>query len=104
MRRFTFSVTKASDLLNLMSHPARLRVLELICENEWDVNSLATAVNLSQSALSQHLKKLRVGGIVESRRDRQNIVYFCRDEAVGKILQTLRATKLLKSMSGNLGD
>ncbi|MCQ1779110.1 metalloregulator ArsR/SmtB family transcription factor [Neorhizobium galegae] len=91
MRDFTFHPKNASALLNLLAHPARLRVLELVSETEWDVNSLATAVGLKQSALSQHLKKLRDAELVETRRDRQTVLYFCRQEAVGKILKTLRA-------------
>jgi DNA-binding transcriptional ArsR family regulator len=91
---FTFCLEKASALLDLLAHPARLGVLELISDKEWDVNSLATMVNLKQSALSQHLKKLRDAKLVETRRDRQMIMYSCRVEAVRKILQTLRTTAL----------
>jgi len=90
MTEFTFNLTKASALLHLMAHPARLRVLELISEREWDVSSLAIAVNIGKSSLSQHLKKLRDAKLVETRRDRQTIIYSCRDESVGKILATLR--------------
>ncbi|WP_037083045.1 ArsR/SmtB family transcription factor [Neorhizobium vignae] len=93
---FAFNFIKASALLDLMAHPARLRVLELISEKEWDVGSLAIAVNISQSALSQHLKKLRDAKLVETRRERQTVMYFCREEAVGKILETLRAITVLR--------
>lgn len=90
-RDFKFNPEKASALLQLLAHPARFRVLELITEKEWDVSSLAAAVGLQQSALSQHLKKLRNAKLVETRRDRQTVMYFCREEAVGKILNTLHA-------------
>jgi DNA-binding transcriptional ArsR family regulator len=93
-RDFTFDLRKASVLLDLMAHPARLRVLELITEREWDVNSLATAVNISQPSLSQHLKKLRDAKLVERRRVRQTVMYSCHEEAVGKILETLRVLSL----------
>jgi DNA-binding transcriptional ArsR family regulator len=79
-----------------MAHPARLRVLQLISEKEWDVGSLAIAVNISQSALSQHLKKLREAMLVKTRRDRQSVMYFCEEEAVARILETLRALSLLE--------
>lgn len=91
----------AATLLSLMAHEGRLRVFELITRNEWDVTSLAAAVNLSQSALSQHLKKLRDARVVDVRRDAQTLYYSCRSEAVAKILATLsdiyRSDQSLKS-------
>ncbi|WP_255737306.1 ArsR/SmtB family transcription factor [Neorhizobium galegae] len=79
-----------------MSHPARYQVLEMVSGRELDVKTLVAAVGLKQSALSQHLKKLRDAGLVETRRDRQTIFYSCRDEAVGKILKTLSSLRSLR--------
>ncbi|MDE1159375.1 MAG: metalloregulator ArsR/SmtB family transcription factor [Neorhizobium sp.] len=84
-----FDTDDAAGLLSLMAHEGRLRVFELITRNEWDVTSLAAAVNLSQSALSQHLKKLRDAKVVDVRRDAQTLYYSCKSEAVAKILLTL---------------
>ncbi len=86
---FTFEADRASALLGLMANEGRLRVFELITRKEWDVGSLAEEVKLSQSALSQHLKKLRDAKMVHIRRDAQTIYYSCRSEAVMKLLQTL---------------
>ena len=84
-----FCPEQAADLLSLMANEARLRVFVLIMEDEWDVTSLAAAVNLSQSALSQHLKKLRDAKVVSVRRDAQTIYYSCKSDAVQKICNTL---------------
>ncbi len=84
-----FCPEQAADLLSLMANEARLRVFVLIMEEEWDVTSLAAAVNLSQSALSQHLKKLRDAKVVSVRRDAQTIYYSCKSDAVQKICNTL---------------
>ena len=84
-----FCPEQAADLLSLMANEARLRVSVLIMEEEWDVTSLAAAVNLSQSALSQHLKKLRDAKVVSVRRDAQTIYYSCKSDAVQKICNTL---------------
>lgn len=86
---WTFCPEQAAELLSLMANEARLRVFVMIMEEEWDVTSLAAAVNLSQSALSQHLKKLRDAKVVSVRRDAQTIYYSCRSEAVLKICATL---------------
>lgn len=85
----TFCPEQAADLLSLMANEARLRVFVLILEEEWDVTSLAAAVNLSQSALSQHLKKLRDAKVVSVRREAQTIYYSCKSDAVMKICDTL---------------
>lgn len=88
-RGFTFCTESAADLMALMGNEARLRVFVLLMEEEWDVTSLAGAVNLSQSALSQHLRKLRDAKVVSVRRDAQTIYYSCKSEQVMKICATL---------------
>lgn len=50
---------------------------------------LVEAVGLSQSALSQHLAKLRAAGVVATRRDAQTIHYRLASEAAGRIMKTL---------------
>jgi ArsR family transcriptional regulator, virulence genes transcriptional regulator len=87
---FNFDTDEAAKLLSLAGNEARLQVLELICEQEWDVGSLAKEINLSQSALSQHLKKLRDGKLVTTRRDAQTVYYSCRSAAVTALLATLQ--------------
>lgn len=99
MKTFTFDAEQSASLLDLMAHPGRLRVLKLITQREWDVTSLAAAVNLSQSALSQHLSKLRTGKLVETRRDAQTIFYSSKHEAVLKILATLERIATLNTTS-----
>jgi DNA-binding transcriptional ArsR family regulator len=53
------------------------------------VTAIANEVDLSQSALSQHLARLRHFGIVQTRRDRQMIYYSCNSEAVRRLIDTL---------------
>ncbi len=87
---FTFEVAPAADLLSLMANEKRLQILGLILEREWDVSSLATEVGLSQSALSQHLKKLRDGKLVKIRREAQTLHYSSTSPSVMVILGTLQ--------------
>lgn len=86
---FNFDTSEAARLLALAGNEARLQVLERVCEQEWDVGSLAREVNLSQSALSQHLKKLRDGKLVSTRRDAQTVYYSCKSAAVAELLEAL---------------
>lgn len=79
----------AAGLLSAMANPKRLMILCSLVEGEVPVGVLATQVGLSQSALSQHLSKLRAQRLVKTRRDAQTIYYSSTSESVKKILETL---------------
>ena len=81
--------TSAAGLLSAMANPKRLMILCSLIEGEIPVGVLATQVGLSQSALSQHLSKLRAQRLVKTRRDAQTIYYSSNSESVKKILATL---------------
>jgi DNA-binding transcriptional ArsR family regulator len=66
---------RASDVLKAMSNPVRLLVLCQLAEGEKSVGELERVVEVSQSALSQHLRLLRKRGLVTSRREAQTIFY-----------------------------
>ena len=80
----------ASDFLSAMANPKRLLILKVLVEGEIAVGALANQVGLSQSALSQHLSKLRAQNLVTTRRDAQTIYYSCAAESVLKVLDTLK--------------
>lgn len=79
----------AAALLSAMANPKRLMILCSLIKGEVPVGVLATQVGLSQSALSQHLSKLRAQKLVKTRRDAQTIYYSSNSEAVIKVLDTL---------------
>ncbi len=83
------NAARASDLLAAMANPRRLMVLCKLFEGEKSVNALAQSVGLSQSALSQHLAKLREQGVVSTRRDAQSIYYGLASLEVRAVLDTL---------------
>ncbi len=90
--RLQDSAGEAAEMLRLLANENRLLILcHLAMEKEIAVGGLAAAVRLSQSALSQHLAKLRNLGLVETRRDRQTIYYSCNSEAVRVLFQALDA-------------
>jgi len=63
--------------------------VEHLLDNEMSVGAIAEKVDLSQSALSQHLARLRSMNLVETRRDRQMVFYSCRSPSVRRLLETL---------------
>lgn len=79
----------ASDFLSAMANPKRLLILRVLVGGEIAVGALANQVGLSQSALSQHLSKLRAQNLVTTRRDAQTIYYSSKSEAVMTVLEAL---------------
>ncbi|MCJ8519416.1 DNA-binding transcriptional ArsR family regulator [Pseudorhizobium tarimense] len=79
----------AAGLLSAMANPKRLLILCCLVQDEMAVGVLAGRVGLSQSALSQHLSKLRAQKLVKTRRDAQTIYYSCTSPAVLKVLKSL---------------
>lgn len=64
-----------ADLLRLLAHPDRLRLLALLHREEMDVTHIQEAIGISQSSTSQHLKLLKLQGLVIERRDKHHIYY-----------------------------
>lgn len=77
---------KAANVFTSFSNTVRLAVLVRVIEREWSVNELAAELKISQSALSQHLGKLRQARIVKVRRQSQSIFYRCDDDLVLRLL------------------
>ncbi|TBG90707.1 ArsR family transcriptional regulator [Rhizobium leguminosarum] len=89
--------TVSAALLSAMANPKRLLILCSLVKGEVAVGVLATQVGLSQSALSQHLSKLRAQKLVKTRRDAQTIYYSSTSEPVMKILATLEDIYLVQN-------
>src|SRR5512134_1332713 len=66
---------EAARLLRALANPHRLLVLCVLSDGELSVGELNERVPLSQSALSQHLARLRADGLVDTRREAQTIRY-----------------------------
>jgi DNA-binding transcriptional ArsR family regulator len=82
---------EAARLMKLLSNERRLLVLcKLAGAGEMTVGALATAVGLSQSALSQHLALMRAEGLVRFRREGQTLHYAIADPTAERLLSTLR--------------
>ncbi|MBE6451052.1 MAG: winged helix-turn-helix transcriptional regulator [Alphaproteobacteria bacterium] len=76
-------------ILKSMANDNRLKILSLLYEHELSVGQLEKMVNLSQSALSQHLAILRNNNVVKTRRVAQTIYYRLENNLVRDILKLL---------------
>ncbi len=89
--RLQDSAGEAAEMLRLLANENRLLILcHLAMEKEIAVGGLAAAVALSQSALSQHLAKMREEGLVATRREGTNVFYRIGDAKVRRILTLLK--------------
>lgn len=79
-------------MLRLLANESRLLVLcQLAAHRELSVGDLTRAADISPSALSQHLARLRADGLVATRREAQTIHYRIADPRVGRLLKSLKA-------------
>lgn len=87
---FSEQAGEAVSLLRAMANECRLLVLcHLSVSGELSVGQLANLVGLSQSALSQHLAKLREEGLVATRKDAQTVFYRLCDPKAEQLLHLL---------------
>ncbi|MBZ0218555.1 MAG: metalloregulator ArsR/SmtB family transcription factor [Fimbriimonadaceae bacterium] len=78
-------------VLKLLSNQSRLLILcKLAASGETTVSQLNTTVGLSQSALSQHLAKLREENLVTFRRDSQTLFYSIANRQTEQLLMALK--------------
>ncbi len=79
----------AAQLLKALANEKRLMILCLLAEGEHSVSELNAKLDLSQSALSQHLAVLREEALVQTRRDAQTIFYSLNPGPAFEVIQTL---------------
>jgi DNA-binding transcriptional ArsR family regulator len=80
----------AAQLLKALGNEQRLLILCHLLDGELSVGELNQRVDLSQSALSQHLALLRELGLVATRREAQNIYYSLPDGPVVRVMALLQ--------------
>ncbi|MGN1350080.1 MAG: ArsR/SmtB family transcription factor [Anaerovoracaceae bacterium] len=76
-----------AELYKLFSDYSRVRILYLLAERELCVCDLTELMDINQSAISNHLRLLRNGKLVKSRREGKNVYYSLADRHVETILQ-----------------
>lgn len=84
------SAQYVASILKQLSNPYRLMILCCIANEELTVGDLNEQINLSQSALSQHLAKLRESEIVTTRRESQTIYYRIANQKIKYLLEVLQ--------------
>lgn len=90
LKTFSKQAGEAADLLRIMANESRLLVLcHLAARGELSVGELSREIGLGQSALSQHLAKLRAEKLVETRKAAQTVYYSLTDPKAQQVLLLL---------------
>jgi DNA-binding transcriptional ArsR family regulator len=91
LKKLARQAGEAAQLLKLLGNEKRLLILcFLVVRGEMTVGELVGVIKLSQSALSQHLARLREDGLVTFRRTSQTLHYRVADERALRVLQVLK--------------
>ncbi|WP_441247883.1 ArsR/SmtB family transcription factor [Kitasatospora sp. McL0602] len=77
----------AAGILTLLADRTRLALLERLGEGEADVTTLTEACGAARTSVSQHLSKLRLAGLVTTRKDGRHVVYALRHGHLRRLVQ-----------------
>jgi len=80
-------VRRAADALRMLADPTRLSILWALMQGETSVACLAELAGTTPTAVSQHLSKLRLAGLVTNRREGTFIFYGIADQHIGELVR-----------------
>jgi ArsR family transcriptional regulator len=83
-------LVRAAEVLKTVSHPARLRIIELLEGGERSVTEIQDCLGITQSLTSQHLSNMKVRGVLQSRKNGNMVYYSVRNPDVVKVIRCIR--------------
>lgn len=90
------SVVAASNIFSLLGEPNRMKIVLALMEGELCVYHICEITGGKQSAISQHLRKLKDNKIVRARKEGNQVLYSLADEHIRLIVDTALAHKSCK--------
>jgi ArsR family transcriptional regulator len=76
-----------AEVLKVLGNPTRLKIIELLIDQDTCVNSIGDSLAIRQSTVSQHLALLKLKGIVGDKRRGSRVSYFLKDKRIGEIIK-----------------
>jgi DNA-binding transcriptional ArsR family regulator len=105
MKHIEKDTEKQAEIFSALADSTRLKLVKLLCQQRVQyalcVNALADRLNVTQSAVSQHLRVLKSTGLVKAQRRGTHVHYFINREAV-KAIQELMVSVLAVDKSAEL--
>jgi ArsR family transcriptional regulator len=83
-------LARAADIIKLLGHPQRLKIVEVLERGEASVSEVCEALGSPQAIVSQHLARLRGARVVASRRDGVHVLYRVVEPKVHHVLSCIR--------------
>ncbi len=83
------SFTNEAEILKVLGHPIRLKIVAGLCTNECNVKHIWECLNLPQATVSQHLALLKNKGIIEGKRDGVEVHYSVIHPLARKLIASL---------------
>ncbi len=84
--KLTDEFRKVSDTFKLLDDSSRLRIFYILCHSEECVINIAALMDMTTPAVSHHLKLLKSGGLIQSRREGKEVYYKASDDKKAKEL------------------
>lgn len=82
-------VTELADMFQLMSDPSRLRIILECLHTPTSVGDMASALGLSTSLVSHHLRLLRAGRLIQAERKGTRVFYLITDDHIRRVLSNM---------------
>lgn len=89
MRR-EYPYERAAEMMKVIAHPVRLRLITLLEKRRRNVRQLQEAAGAKQSVTSQHLNAMARAGVLGRERQGSEVFYYIRKKEVSKILSCIR--------------
>ncbi len=90
MKRATWS----AEMIKALSHPIRLQIVALLCSASEHVSGIAKRLELKQSIVSQHLRILRMNGLVEGKRQDGFAYYSLAEAQLRELIRCLEGCRV----------
>lgn len=84
---------RAAEVLKAVSHPARLRIIEVLEAGERSVTEIQDCLGITQSLTSQHLSNMKVRGVLQSRKNGNMVYYSVKNPDVVKVIRCIRDSR-----------
>lgn len=79
-------IAGVSEAMKQLGDPSRLRIFWLLCHCEECVINISALVGMSSPAVSHHLRQLKAGGLIVSRREGKEVYYRAADTQAARLL------------------
>ncbi len=83
-------MAEAAECLKVLSHPHRLRIVEMLLAARYTVGELAEECGIPSNIASTHLRLMQRCGLLASERDGRNVYYKITEPCLGKIFKCIR--------------